>query len=158
MLYTVQQAAKRLGLTPRAVQSKCRVYKINKKGRRYYIPERVIEDWENTPDQESKRTANENEAKTNEPQRSVNENDEIGGNIIEEFTPEQYEKLQEVINQYPNLLERIQDYKNEIEYLRKSLDKRSEQMDILLSSLNKSIQAVQQTNYLQAKDKGYDTD
>ena len=54
------------------------------------------------------------------------------------------------------LLERIADYKNEITYLRESLDKRNDQMDSLLRSINDSLKTIQQKNYIEAKDKGYD--
>lgn len=150
---TVKQAAERLGITPRAVQIRCKDSGIDKKGKTYLIPVTVVERWESETDNEA---VTENEAKRNEGKKTDSIDDQE--TITEEFSPEQYEKLQEVIYKYPELLERIQDYKNEIEYLRKSLDKKGEQMDKLIDSINGSIRSIQQQNFLKAKEKGYDTE
>ena len=80
-----------------------------------------------------------------------------------EIPIEDFELLQETIlnervqgSKIEQLLERIADYKNEITYLRESLDKRNDQMDSLLRSINDSLKTIQQKNYIEAKDKGYD--
>lgn len=80
-----------------------------------------------------------------------------------EIPIEDYELLQETIlnervqgSKIEQLLERVADYKNEITYLRESLDKRNDQMDSLLRSINDSLKTIQQQNFIEAKDKGYD--
>ena len=54
------------------------------------------------------------------------------------------------------LVDRVEDYKNEIQYLRESLNKRNDQMDKMLESINSSLASIQQQNFIQAKEKGFD--
>jgi len=133
--YTTVEAAEKLGITTRAIQKKCKTNNVRKKDNKYQITDKLLEEW--------------NE-QTNEDERTDVEL------IYEEFDVEQYNKLQEVIYNYPKLLDSIQDYRNQITYLKKSLDKIEEQMDVLINSINKSLQAIQQGQFLNAKDKGYD--
>jgi len=120
--YSAKQAASILGISERAVQKKCKQLNIRKKSNRYLITDKLINEW-------------------NEP------NDVF----YEEFSKAEYEKLTEVIGDYPKLLESLQDHKHQIEYLKKSLDKAHQQMDVLLNSIQSSLQAIQQNNYLMAK-------
>ena len=147
MLYSVKQVSERLGITVRAVQIKCKTYGIHKKGNTYMIPGRVLKEW-------IRNEANETEAKQTNETNGVNEADQI----TETFSVQEYDKLQEVVQQYPNLLNQIQEYKTEIEYLRTELKERSSQMDKLIETLQGSIKSLHQTNYLQAKNKGIDQD
>ena len=124
--YTTKEAADILGVLPRTIQKKCKAQKIRKKDNKYLITDEHINEWSE---------------QTNEPEEL----------IYEEFTPEHYAKLQEVLGDYPKLLESLQDHRNQIDYLKKSLDKAHSQMDVLLNSINKSLQAIQQGNYLMAK-------
>jgi predicted transcriptional regulator len=133
--YTTVEASEKLGITTRAIQKKCKTNNVRKKDNKYLITDKLLEEW--------------NE-QTNEYERTDVEL------IYEEFDVEQYNKLQEVIYNYPKLLDSIQDYRNQITYLKKSLDKKEEQMDVLINSINKSLQAIQQGQFLNAKDKGYD--
>ena len=89
--------------------------------------------------------------------REINDDDAIiqiltsfdNGNHIEEFSQEEYQKfidrlkeanyLEERIAEYKEEIERMQeyviDYRNNIEYLKKSLDKQNEQMDLVLHQI-----------------------
>jgi hypothetical protein len=76
---------------------------------------------------------------------------------------EDFEKLQIIVkqrdvnlNKIEMLVDRVEDYKNEIQYLRESLDKRNDQMDKMLESINSSLASIQQQNFIQAKEKGFD--
>jgi len=120
--YSTKEASALLGVSERAVQKKCKQLNIRKKSNRYLITDKLINEW-------------------NEP------NDVF----YEEFSKAEYEKLTEVIGDYPKLLESLQDHKHQIAYLKKSLDKAHEQMDVLLNSIQSSLQAIQQNNYLMAK-------
>ena len=152
--FTVKEASDLTNLTVRAIQYKCKEEKIRKKSNRYLITQTHIDKW----------LSNENKRK--------NENEDKQSSLVyEEFTVEQYDQLQEVINNYPlklkdieYLKERVEDYRNQIEYLKKSLDKRDEVMERLLENLKETMEnlkvttkTIHQRNYIEAKDKGYDT-
>ncbi|WP_026837009.1 hypothetical protein [Gillisia sp. JM1] len=150
MLYTVKEVSKTLGISIRAVQKRCIAEGIDKTNRVYLIPKDILSKWE-----------------LNEPnERTANEPNELSENetITEAFTPEQYDKLNEVILKYPELVKRIEEYQQEIKFLRTELQERSQQLDKkglqldkLIEALNGSIKTTHQSNYIQAKDKGLDT-
>jgi uncharacterized coiled-coil DUF342 family protein len=152
MLYTVKEVSERLEITVRAVQIKCKTAGIHKKGNTYMIPARILKRWEA------------NEKQTNQTNQT-NELPTEGENetIIEHFTPEEYDKLNEVIHQQPELLKRLKEYQQEIKFLREELQERTKQLDIqgnqvsnLIEAINGSIKTLHQSNFLQAKDKGLD--
>jgi len=130
--YSTKEAAALLGVSERAVQKKCKKLDIRKKSNRYLITDELINDWK----------------ESNDELNELNEPEEI---VYEEFSKAEYDKLLEVIGDYPKLLESLQDHKHQIEYLKKSLDKTHEHMDVLLNSIQSSLQAIQQNNYLMAK-------
>ena len=82
---------------------------------------------------------------------------------LEEFSNEEYNQLQKQLTEATTLALRIdeykaeilrmedyvQDYRNNIEYFKKSLDKRAEETEKLLNTIN-------QRNFIEAKDKGLD--
>lgn len=151
--FTVKEASDLTNLTVRAIQYKCKEEKIRKKSNRYLITQTHIDKW----------LSNENKRK--------NENEDKRSSLVyEEFTVEQYDQLQEVINNYPlklkdieYLKERVEDYRNQIEYLKKSLDKRDEVMERLLENLKETMENLKETNktihqrnYIEAREKGFD--
>jgi len=123
--YSAKQAASILGISERAVQKKCKQLDIRKKSNRYLITDKLLNEW-NVPNDDK-------------------------GIVIQEFTQEEYDRLVTMIGMEPKLVESIQDHKHQIEYLKQSLDKAHEQMDVLLNSIQSSLQAIQQNNYLMAK-------
>ena len=140
--YSVKQASELIGITERAVQLKCKKEKIRKKNNRYLITEEHINEW----------ITNTNETQQNETSL-----------ITEDFTEEQYNKLQEVIEDYPlklkdvqHLQEMVESYRLQLEYLKKSLDKKDDMMQKLLTSLDNHTKNLLQKNYIEAKDKNYD--
>lgn len=151
-MYSVKEVADILDITPRAVAMKCRDAKLPKKGRSYVIPEEYLQKWrgENHSLLEKEIPKEEREVK----EKEVKEEKE--GLVYEEFTIEQYNKLQEVIQEYPNLIREIQQYKEEIVYLRNELHSRTKQMDKLINTIDGSIKSLHQANFLTAKDKGYE--
>ena len=82
---------------------------------------------------------------------------------LEEFTDEEYNQfkdrlkeanfLENRIKEYKEEIIRMEeyvlDYRNNIEYLKKSLDRRAEETSIILKT-------IEQKNYIEAHDKGYD--
>lgn len=149
MKYTVKEASKILGITPRVLQIRCKKAGIKKEGRSYIIDNTALELLKNESNEV-------NEAKRNE----VNEANEY---IEEQFTSEEYDKLQELIKTHPLLLKRLEEYKEEIQFLREELqeknnrlDKQSLQLDNIIEALNGSIKTTQQQNYIEAKNKGYE--
>ena len=91
------------------------------------------------------------------------EAEELDGYITETFTEEEHEQLQKLIFNEPlkrdklqDLVDTIKDYKLQIEYLRKSLDGKDEQMNLLIYSIKDSLETIketqknmQQRNYLE---------
>ena len=61
------------------------------------------------------------------------------------------------------LIDTITDYKNQIAYLGKSLEKKEEQITLLIHSIKDSLETIketqknmQQRNFIEAKEKGLD--
>ena len=140
--FTVKEASELIGITERSVQLRCKKEKIRKKNNRYLITEEHIKEWITKP----------NETKQNEVAL-----------ITEDFTEEQYNKLQEVIEDYPlklkdiqHLQEMVESYQMQLEYLKKSLDKKDDMMQKLLSSLENHMKNLLQRNFIEAKEKNID--
>jgi hypothetical protein len=153
-MYTVKEASNKLNVSVRAIQKRCEAEGISKKGNTYHIPDNTVIAWGANEPNEPKRT------NPNEPPPE-GEND----TIVEHFTPEEYDKLNEVIHQQPELLKRLKEYQQEIKFLREELQERTKQLDIqgnqvsnLIEAINGSIKTLHQSNFLQAKDKGLDKD
>jgi hypothetical protein len=138
----IKQASKLTKLSIRTLQAKCKANNIQKVNGIYDIKESFINEWR------TKERNERNEIFVDDTQEQ--------NLIVEEFSPEQYEKLQEVIHTYPVLLDRIKDYKNEIEYLRTSLDKTHDQFEMLLKRMESTLQIVAQRNWIEAKTKTQD--
>lgn len=136
-MYTVKQASEILNITRRAVSMRCKKEGVKKKGRSYMIPKELLLKWKNNDLEEVK------EVKEEEAEEASLET------ITEEFTEEEYNKLQQVIHEYPLLLKRLESQTEEIKYLR-------EEVHNLIGSNKGLIKTLQQSNLLQAKDKGYD--
>lgn len=131
---TVKEAATRLKVSERLIQKRCKLILLTKIGNTYSIPAAIFNQWLN--DQQT----NENE-QTNEYE------------ITEYFTAEEYEVFKSRLSEYPNLLKEIDYLKNQVEYLRKSLDRHSDQMELLLQSMNKSLGVMVQRNTIEWKEK-----
>jgi predicted transcriptional regulator len=59
-----------------------------------------------------------------------------------EFSPSDYNEFKRRLSEYPILLDRVNDYRKEIDYLRRSLDGQASQMDKIISTMNKSMEAL----------------
>lgn len=131
--YTTIEASQLLNISVRVLQIELKRLNVQKVKNRYIITDKVIEALKRT---ETNKT---NETKTNKSEM-----------ISETFSKAQYDKLQEVIEEYPILIERLKDYKNQIEYLRGSLDKQSDQMTLLIKTMQSSIKTIEQRNFIEA--------
>ena len=90
--------------------------------------------------------------------------------ITETFTAEEHEQLQSLVYGEPSkikyvekLIDTIEDYRNQITYLGKSLERKDEQMTVLIHSIKDSLETIketqknmQQRNFIEAKEKGLD--
>ena len=132
-MYTTAEASQLLNISIRVVQLELKRLNVKKVKNRYVITDKVIEALKRT---ETNKT---NETKTNKSEM-----------ISETFSKAQYDKLQEVIEEYPILIERLENYKNQIEYLRGSLDKQSDQMTLLIKTMQSSIKTIEQRNFIEA--------
>lgn len=156
--FTIKEASDFLGVSVRAIQglAKRRGLQKDKRGR-YMIPISVVNLW-----------ARERSIKQAEYIVANQEHAEL---ITEAFTPDEYAELEKRLQEYPmqrqeieNLKERITDYRNQVQYLQESLEKQRKQQAKIIETINTqaksiaaSIQALQQRNLIEAKDKGYDT-
>jgi transcriptional regulator with XRE-family HTH domain len=69
--------------------------------------------------------------------------------VVESFSTEEYEEFQKRLIEYPLLKEQMEHLKSQIEYHTKSSESILRQMEILINS-------IQQRNYIEAKEKGFD--
>ena len=142
MEYTVKEIAGRLGISPRAVQTRAKRESLPKAGRSYVISDQVLDRWISEAVSEVNEPVNE----ANEAVSEAFRQEDPSELITESFTVAEYDKLQEVVHTYPILLERIKQYQDEIQYLRNQIEKKDLQTENL-------IQSLQQINYLSAMDK-----
>jgi transposase len=138
MNLSVKEVAKRLNVSDRTIQKRCKLYNLKKKGTQYIISSEVFNKWL------SDHKTNE----TNDTETTINEYE-----LIEYFTAEEHEVFKTRLIEYPHLKKEIDYLKSQIEYLRKSLDKHQEQTDILLNSINNSLVVMRERNALEFKDK-----
>ena len=145
-MYSVKEAAELLNITPRAVQLKCKDEKLKKQGKSYLITKEHLIQW--GYDGGSGNNTSNIKIAGGKQQEEIEEE-----TVYEEFSIEQYNKLQEVIQEYPNLIREIQQYKEEIIYLRTELHSRTKQMDKLINTIDGSIKSLHQANSLQFIEK-----
>jgi hypothetical protein len=129
--YTIEEASQILNISIGVLKIELKRLNVQKLKKNYIITDSVINSLKRTETKE-----------TNE--------DEM---ISETFTKAQYDKLQNVIEEYPILIERLKNYQNQIEYLRGSLDKQSDQMTLLIQTMQSSIKTIEQRNFIEASDK-----
>jgi len=160
-VYSIFEANKLTGISKRTIQYRCKRDNIKQIDNRYIITGAILQSWVKSA-QVSTQSATQYAT-----QSATDENENL---ITEEFTEEQYNKLQEVIESYPlklkdieYLTERVEDYRIQIEYLKKSLDKRDDVMERLLENLKETMQSLKETNktihqrqFIEAKEKGFD--
>lgn len=160
-VYSIFEASKLTGISKRTIQYRCKRDNIKQIDNRYIITGSILQSWVEST-QVSTQVSTQSAT-----QSATDENKNL---ITEEFTEEQYNKLQEVIESYPlklkdieYLTERVEDYRLQIEYLKKSLDKRDDVMERLLENLKETMQSLKETNktihqrnFIEAKEKGFD--
>ncbi len=129
--YTIEEASQILNISIGVLKIELKGLNVQKLKKNYIITDSVINSLKRIETKE-----------TNE--------DEM---ISETFTKAQYDKLQNVIEEYPILIERLKNYQNQIEYLRGSLDKQSDQMTLLIQTMQSSIKTIEQRNFIEASDK-----
>ena len=143
-IYTPKEASDLLSIPLRTIQYRCSKQKIVKKGNVYQITKQHIDDWSDYNDNMQQNVTN-------------------ATIITQEFTQEEYDKLEQIIkqqeinlNDIKHLQEMIESYQEQIQYLRNSLDKKDVLMNRLIDSLDNHSKNLLQKNYIEAKDKGYD--
>ena len=128
-MYTTTEASQILDISIRVLQIELKRLNVKKVKNRYIITDKVIEALKRT---ETNKT---NETKTNKS--------EI---ISEDFSKAEYDKLQEVIHEYPILQERLKNYQDQIEYLKQLVESQTFQ-------LHKIIGLMEQRNYIENREK-----
>ena len=94
---------------------------------------------------------------------SDNENEEFP--YVEYFTADEYEEFKKRITEYPFLKEQIENSKEylnamegQMEYFRNAYNKQLEMHETLIQSVKNFSDNLVQRNFIEAKDKGLDTD
>ena len=135
---TANELSERTGVSARTIQKKAKALGIMKDKGKYLFTEN-----------EAERIANELNEQTNESE-----------NITETFTADEYEKLQEVIQDYKakvneakHLMEQTKIYQNQLEYMKQSLAKKDEQISKLIDTFESTIRINSERNHLEYLDK-----
>jgi predicted nucleic acid-binding Zn-ribbon protein len=128
-----------LNISLRMVQVYCKQLNIQKQRNRYVITKndlQRIKDRLNVIQMYESEVTNENETQDYR---------------TEYYTETEYAEVQKRIIEYNLLNENIADLKNEVQYLRNSLDKQHEQMNVLLNSFNNTIASIRERNAIEYK-------
>jgi chromosome segregation ATPase len=150
----------KLKISLRMVQKYCNELNIHKHRNRFVITEndlQRIKDRHHSLKIELQQLAeaiekNRTEKETNESVIEANESEDVANEYrTEYYTDTEYAEVQKRIIEYNKLNERIADLKNEVQYLRNSLDKQSEQMNVLLNSFNNTIASIRERNAIEYK-------
>jgi len=155
MKRTANELSERTGVSARTIQKKAKALGIMKDKGKYLFT-----------DDEAERIANElserTSERTNEPEGiTVDLSDDLEAETITEtFTADEYEKLQEVIQDYKakvneakHLLEQTKIYQNQLEYMKQSLAKKDEQISKLIDTFESTIRINSERNHLEYLDK-----
>ena len=152
-IYTITEASEHSNISTRTMQRLCKKHNLEMQDGGYLISGLQLKIWT----QERAKPAPNDTTRHDTAIVGAQDEEEV---YTEDFTPEQYNKLQEVIEQYPikeyeikNLLERLQDYKNEITYLKKHSDKILEMHQRLIDNIDKLTTNSIQRNTIEAKEK-----
>ena len=175
-VYSVKEVSQITGFTVRTIQFRCKRDEVRKKNNKYLITDEIISLWVDKTKEEtqSNNVITRNTQSNNAIEEIIKDidNDEYvllvlnaikDNKHLEEFTDEEYQQfndrlkeanfLESRIAEYKKEIARMEnyvlDYRNNIEYLKKSLDKRADETEILLKSLH-------QRNFIEAKEKGFD--
>lgn len=150
----------KLKISLRMVQKYCNELNIHKHRNRFVITEndlQRIKDRHHSLKIELQQLAeaiekNRTEKEANESEIEANESEDVANEYrTEYYTDTEYAEVQKRIIEYNKLNERIADLKNEVQYLRNSLDKQSEQMNVLLNSFNNTIASIRERNAIEYK-------
>ena len=94
---------------------------------------------------------------TYEKQKNTND---ISDTVTQEFTLDEYARLEDIIRQEQYLKDLIENQKHEIAYLRGSLDSKDKQMNTIIQmsqdltlSVKQLTNSIEQRNYIEAKEK-----
>lgn len=155
-MLSVKQVADVLGITPRAVTKKCKEAGLYKTGKSYQIPEEFLKLWQGKNNSivfkelAEQKELNQTELKElTEPDTELKELDNSDSSeelFYEEFTQEQYDKLQEVITLYPRLEKELLEKEKEVAFLR-------EQLSESLRVVRDNIKTLSESHHLQFIDK-----
>ena len=156
---TAKEVSMRLQINLRTTQRLCKEIGLAKYNNKYIVTEADFESlkiaykkhqlaYEYYSEQIAKANDKTNDKQANE----LSQDDEAENELITEyFTPEDYTEFQKRLIEYTILHERIGDLKNEVQYLRTSLDKQAEQMNVLLNSFNNTIASIRERNAIDYK-------
>ena len=167
--YTSKQLSQQMGKSARYVQIRAKKLGIKKRQGKYLFNQNeadaITDEQTNEDETEAKNVDNDssyiNQTKSSEQADEwTNEQTNEPEIITQEFTLDEYERLQNIIKDYHSkakeveqLLEQVEMSKNHIEYFKQSLERKDQQMDKLLETFKQTTQSIQQRNYIELNEK-----
>lgn len=154
----VKDVSKRLNISERAIQLRCKMYNVPKVKGRYQLTEDIVRRWQNEAVTERTKLVNEAKAKTNEATNQLDLEqliEAVKSELEEEteegefLTPEQAVQVEKFLIERRELLVEVKHLRSEIDFLRNQLVEQGQ-------TIMKVLQSVQQRNFIEAKDKGLD--
>ena len=159
-MYSVKEAAAELGITPRAVTMRCKRDNLKKKGKSYYIPQELLNNWKAEADKEVKRSTDK-EASVSLPNDIPIDEDgfyiEHNNNTVTiTLTKGKYEELQRLVTEFYYMEEKTQEGQQLVAQLNSMLQEKTKLLQRMMDTIEGSMKTLQQQQYIEAKDKGYD--
>lgn len=154
----VKDVAKKLNITPRSVQDRCKRDNLEKDNLGYKIPVDNFKGWLYEVKAVKKERSSLNEAKRRSRASSKEDKEDV---IVQEFTKKEYDYLDKLIHDdHPVLLERtkqqelrIQDHKETINILQDNLKLANHRLDVLTNAMSEQHEILNQNNTLKLIDK-----
>lgn len=153
-IFSVRNVAIRLNISNRAVQNICKKLNIPKLSNKYIITEeafKLIEIERNKVYEIQDIAIRLNNTLNQKAPKEIIEEDnsEEEDIIMQPYTLDEYNEIQKRLLEYNQFAEKITDLKNEINYLRRSLDKQSDQMSKMLQTFDDTIKSIRERNALE---------
>lgn len=154
MVYTTKEAAKILNVTPRTIVNYCKVWNVPLFKNQYQITDEFLNEFKgmvyaNAP--EPKKEEEGKERKLREAISLLSEEAQKKGLTYKLFTDAEWEQIISESATIEHQNKQIEMHQEQIQYLRKRIEKQDE----VLGNLSRYLE---QRNFIEAKEKGYDSE
>jgi len=164
----VKEASKRLNISLRAIQRRCKKLGLKKDANGYLIPEETYRKWLLNDTPATHQTTSVATPTTNDTTTATPENDDDDdGTIIQQYTIEQYERLEAILINRPKekevlmeldtnnliLQERTNQQQQRINELNEHLKLANHRIEVLINSIGDQTKSILQRNTIEFIDK-----